>query len=109
MTPEERGWSADRFALQQSRWIVQDRPQVYLSAHPVPVNPAVHTAQAVAAMLEKFEICCGILYGFNWGKWTAGAASERLSLIPAGQEHVLKVIRKRSEQRYLISPGFGTN
>ena len=27
--------------------------------------------------------------GFNWDKWTSGTPTERLQLIPAGQEHIL--------------------
>jgi len=52
-------------------------------------NPAPDTAQAIAVMLEKYDIACAILHGFNWDKWTTGSAAERLSLIPAGQERVL--------------------
>ncbi|MGB8354457.1 MAG: type I restriction endonuclease subunit R [Chthoniobacteraceae bacterium] len=53
-------------------------------------SPSVDTAQAIAAMQEKHEIACGIMHGFNWDKWVAGTPAERLGLIPAGQEHVLK-------------------
>jgi type I restriction enzyme R subunit len=28
--------------------------------------------------------------GFNWDKWTTGKPTERLALIPAGQEHILE-------------------
>ena len=41
-------------------------------------------------MQEKHDIGCGIMHGFDWTKWTSGTASQRLSLIPAGQEHVLQ-------------------
>ena len=52
--------------------------------------PALDTAQAIAVMQEKYEIASAMLHGFHWKKWTTGAAVERLSLIPAGQEHVLQ-------------------
>jgi type I restriction enzyme R subunit len=29
------------------------------------------------------------MHGFNWESWTTGKPSERLALIPAGQEHIL--------------------
>jgi type I restriction enzyme R subunit len=45
--------------------------------------------QAVAVMLEKYEICHGLFHGFNWSRWTSGAPAERLSLLPAAQEHIL--------------------
>jgi type I restriction enzyme R subunit len=45
--------------------------------------------EAVAAMLSKHEVCCGLLHGFAWSKWVSGTPQERLTLLPAGQEHVL--------------------
>ncbi len=53
-------------------------------------SPAIDTAEAVAALLEKYEICCGMMHGFDWAKWTTGTPAERLGLIPPGQEHVLQ-------------------
>jgi type I restriction enzyme, R subunit len=41
-------------------------------------------------MLEKHNIACDMLHGFNWDKWTTGKPSERLALLPAGQEHMLQ-------------------
>ena len=46
-------------------------------------------AEAVRAMLEKYEICCGLFHGFDWSKWIDGTPQERLGLIPAAQEHIL--------------------
>jgi type I restriction enzyme R subunit len=53
-------------------------------------NPTFDTAQAIAVMLEKHGIACDLMHGFNWDKWTAGKPTERLALIPAGQEHILE-------------------
>jgi type I restriction enzyme R subunit len=39
-------------------------------------------------MMEKYEICCGIFHGFDWSAWSGGPR-ERLSILPAAQEHVL--------------------
>lgn len=50
---------------------------------------ALDQSEAVALMLEKYEICCGLFHGFNWNRWTCGTAPERLALLPAAQEHVL--------------------
>ncbi len=50
---------------------------------------ALDQEEAVAVMLEKYEVCCGILHGFDWSAWTGGQPTERLALLPAGQEHVL--------------------
>jgi len=50
---------------------------------------ALDQDEAVALMLEKYEICCGLLHGFDWSAWTTGAPAERLALLPAAQEHIL--------------------
>ncbi len=52
-------------------------------------NPTFDTAQAIAVMLEKHGVACDMMHGLNWDKWTSGKPTERLALIPAGQEHVL--------------------
>jgi type I restriction enzyme R subunit len=53
-------------------------------------NPTFDTAQAIAVMLEKHGIACDMMHGFNWDKWISGTPTERLQLIPAGQEHILE-------------------
>ena len=50
---------------------------------------AIDQEEAVAVMLEKYEICCGLFYGFDWSKWTAGTPAERLQVLPLAQEHIL--------------------
>jgi len=50
---------------------------------------ALDQAEAVAMMLEKYEICCGLFHGFDWSKWITGLPQDRLSLLPAAQEHIL--------------------
>jgi len=50
---------------------------------------AVDQAEAVAAMLAKYEICSGLFHGFDWSKWTTGTPQEKLGLLPAAQEHIL--------------------
>ena len=50
---------------------------------------AIDQAEAVAVMLEKYEICLGLFYGFDWSKWISGTPQDRLSLLPAAQEHIL--------------------
>ena len=46
-------------------------------------------AEAVAVMLEKYEVCRGLFHGFDWSGWITGTPAERLGLLPAAQEHVL--------------------
>lgn len=60
---------------------------------------ALDQEEAVAVMIEKYEICRGLfgayttpagtVPGFDWGAWTRGTPQERLSLLPAAQEHIL--------------------
>ena len=52
--------------------------------------------EAVRAMQEKHEICCGLFHGFDW---TANSSSDRLRLLPAAQEHILA--KKNGKQRCL--------
>jgi type I restriction enzyme R subunit len=50
---------------------------------------ALDQAEAVALMLEKHEVCRGLFHGFDWSLWITGTAPQRLSLLPAAQEHIL--------------------
>ena len=50
---------------------------------------AIDQEEAVAVMLERYEVCCGIFHGFDWSPWKIGGPQERLSVLPAAQEHVL--------------------
>ena len=50
---------------------------------------ALDQSEAVAVMLEKYEVCLGLFHGFDRSKWTTGTPAERLSLLPAAQEHIL--------------------
>ena len=50
---------------------------------------ALDQEQAVTAMIEKYEICCGLFHGFNRTAWMEGRPAERLGLLPAAQEHIL--------------------
>lgn len=50
---------------------------------------AIDQDEAVAAMLAKYEICSGLFHGFDRSRWLTGKAQEKLSLLPAAQEHIL--------------------
>ena len=50
---------------------------------------AVDQEKAVQALLEKYDICCGIFHGFDWSLWTSGTPQQRLGLLRPAQEHVL--------------------
>jgi type I restriction enzyme R subunit len=50
---------------------------------------ALDQEEAVATMLERYEVCCALFHGFDWSRWTAGTPRERVGLLPSAQEHVL--------------------
>jgi len=50
---------------------------------------AIDQEEAVASMLERYEVCCAIFHGFDWSLWNSGGPKERLSVLPMAQEHVL--------------------
>jgi len=50
---------------------------------------ALDQTEAVALMLEKYEVCQGLFHGFDGSPWTTGTPQARLSLLPVAQEHVL--------------------
>ena len=52
---------------------------------------AISQDEAVAAMLEKYEVCCGLFHGFDRSRWKTGRPEERLSLLPSAQEHILSL------------------
>ncbi len=51
---------------------------------------AIPQEEAVAKMLEKYEVCRGLFHGFDWSVWIAGKSTERLALLPNAQEHILQ-------------------
>jgi len=53
-------------------------------------DTAIDQEEAAALMLEKYEVCSGLFHGFDWSPWTEGSPAQRLSLLPAAQEHVLQ-------------------
>ena len=59
---------------------------------------AVDQDEAVALMVEKYEVCCGILHGFDWSAWT-GSPAQRLELLPPAQEHVLA--QENGKERFI--------
>ncbi|MCI0744972.1 MAG: type I restriction endonuclease subunit R [Verrucomicrobia subdivision 3 bacterium] len=58
---------------------------------------AMDQEEAVAVMLEKYEVCCDFFHGFDWSKWTSGNAAQKLSLLPAAQEHLLAKAAKEKK------------
>jgi type I restriction enzyme R subunit len=51
---------------------------------------ALDQDEAVALLREKYEVCCGLFHGFDRSAWIGGTPQQRLGLLPAAQEHILK-------------------
>ena len=52
-------------------------------------RPSIDKAEAVAVMLEKYEVCCQLFHGFGWSGWASADTAGRLQLLAAAQEHIL--------------------
>ncbi len=52
-------------------------------------STALDQDEAVAVMLEKYEICRDLFHGFDRSAWLTGTPAERLRLLPAAQQHIL--------------------
>lgn len=52
-------------------------------------TPRIDTAQAIAVMMEKYEVACDILHGFDWEN-ASHDAKKFYPLLPGAQEHVLE-------------------
>ena len=60
---------------------------------------AVDKGEAIAVMIEKYEVCLALLYGFDFANWTTGTPKERLALLPTAQEHILA--QKNGKDRFI--------
>jgi type I restriction enzyme, R subunit len=58
---------------------------------------AINQEEAVAVMLEKYEICCDFFHGFDWTAWKTGTPAQKLSVLPAAQEHILALCAKEQK------------
>jgi type I restriction enzyme R subunit len=55
--------------------------------------------EAVAVMLEKYEIVSVMFHGFDYSRFFAGTPAERISVIPAAIEHIL--VQPNGKERLL--------
>ena len=61
----------------------------------------VDQSEAVAVMLEKYEVCRDLFHGFDYSGWIDGRPSERVSLLPEAQEHILA--QENGKERCLLA------
>jgi type I restriction enzyme R subunit len=52
-------------------------------------RPEIDQREAVRAMQEKYEVCCGIFHGFEWKAWRTAKPMDRIRMLGPAQEHVL--------------------
>ncbi len=62
-------------------------------------KPTIDQSEAVALMLEKYEIVTAMFHGFNYKKFFTISAKDKMSMIPDAMEHILK--QKDGKERYL--------
>ena len=60
---------------------------------------AIDQDEAVAVMLEKYEIVSDMFHGFDYSAFFSGAQTARLSVIPKAMEHILQ--QEDGKERYL--------
>src|SRR5438270_12902206 len=53
-------------------------------------DTTLYTAKAIEVLLEKHQIACALMRGFDWSKWSDGTPAEKIALLPGAQEHVLQ-------------------
>ncbi len=53
-------------------------------------KPVFDQEEAVAKMLEYFEVCAGIFHGFDYSRFKVGSPKERIRIVPPAIEHVLR-------------------
>ena len=52
-------------------------------------KPVFDQEEAVAAMLEKYEVCAGMFHGFDYSKFKTGSPKDRTAVVPPAIEHIL--------------------
>ena len=53
-------------------------------------KPTFNHEDAVNVLLEKYEILVNLFHGFNYTKFFSGTPNEKMALIPAAIDHILK-------------------
>lgn len=59
----------------------------------------VDQEQAVQVMRLRYEVCLGLLHGFDWSKARSGTAAQQLAVIPAALDHIFN--QESGKERFL--------
>jgi type I restriction enzyme R subunit len=62
-------------------------------------KPVFEQEEAVAKMLELYEVCAAMFHGFDYSKFKTGKPSERTAIVPPAVEHVLK--QENGKERFM--------
>ncbi|MDI6877670.1 MAG: type I restriction endonuclease subunit R [Methanomicrobiales archaeon] len=62
-------------------------------------TPVLDIEEAVAILLEKYEVCCDLFNGFDRSPWTSGDPQTRLALLKPALDFILA--RKDGKTRFL--------
>lgn len=62
-------------------------------------KPAFDQQEAVTLMLEKYEVVCGMLHGFDCEKFFSVSVRDKMSIMALAAEHILK--QKDGKERFL--------
>ncbi|TGL76890.1 type I restriction endonuclease subunit R [Leptospira jelokensis] len=66
-------------------------------------STAIDQAEAVAVMLEKYEIVKGLFHGFDYSIWLTGSPKDRLNLLPLALEHILSQEDGKSKLQKMVT------
>jgi len=58
---------------------------------------SINKEEAVAAMQEKYDICCGLFHGFDWSRWKQADPAGRLEVVKEALNYILGL--ENGEQR----------
>ena len=61
-------------------------------------SATLNKADAIALMLEKYEICCDLFHGVDWSPWFTGSQGDKLTILAAAQNHILSL--DQGKERY---------
>ena len=54
---------------------------------------------AVSLLLEKYEVCCSIMHGFDWNGWSGADPTIKIRLLADAQEHILA--QQQGKERFV--------
>jgi type I restriction enzyme R subunit len=62
-------------------------------------KPVFDQEEAVAKMLEFYEVCSAMFHGFDYSKFKTGSPKERTAVVPPATEHILK--QENGKERFM--------